>query len=327
MPYRVRSLVLIIVGIGLIAGLGVGGFFWYEKRNKPQEEGAPSFGRSFPKIDTSTIATHNQTIAQKSSIPPYYAIGGIMRSETGASSYAFDAQVEEAGRTSIFPLSGSSVRHGPIYREYRGIIAPVSLGELGRQDQIYLTYYANFESGMVMGVIGRLVQTSGTTILYLLDDPDLTGYRVSETMDFAVSDPSKYFGLSGKDPIELAQGNIVWGEFTPSVGKSGSTVPLSKLTLRSPPYRTARGVVGDVEMVSEGAVTFRLDSLPSTITADRDTIVYRHGANLPLPGSKEWESKNLGIAALKDGQEVSVFMYLAGDRWQALSIGIRGVAP
>lgn len=326
MPYRVRSLVLIIVGIGLITGLGIGGFFWYKSSKKPQE-GAPSIGRSFPKIDISKIATHNETIAQKPGIPLYYAITGIMRSETGASSYNFDAPVGDSRGPGVFPLTGSSVRHGPIYREYLGVIAPVSLGELGMQDKIYLTYYANFEKGVVMGVIGRLVQTSGTTLLYLLDDPDLTGYRVSETMDFAIRDPSQYFGLSGENPVELAEGNIVWGEFMPGAGKIGSTVPLSKLTVRTPPYRTARGVVGEVEMVSDTEVTFRLDSLPSMITADRDTIIYRHSANLPLPGSSDWQSKNLGIAALKDGQEVSVFMYLAGDHWQALSIGIRGVVP
>lgn len=326
MPYRVRSLVLIIVGIGLIAGLGVGGFFWYEKRNKPQE-GAPSVRRSFPKIDIAKIATHNQTIAQKPGIPPYYALSGIMRSETGAPSYNFDALVGDSGGTSVFPLTGSSVRHGPIYREYLGVIAPVSLGELGRQDQIYLTYYANFDEGVVMGIIGRLVQTSGTTILYLLDDPDLTGYRVSETMDFAIRDPSKYFGLGGEDPVELAEGNIVWGEFTSGVGKSGSTVLLSKLTVRTPPYRTIRGVTGTVEAVSDDARSFVLNTLPSLVTADTKTIIYRHETNLPLPGSNEWQRKNLGIAALKDGQDVSVFMYLAGDHWQALSIGIRGIAP
>lgn len=326
MPYRIRPLVLIAVGIVFVVGLGGAAFFWYEKGNKPQE-GASSIGRSFPKIDIAKIATHNETIAQKPGIPLYYAITGTMRPETGASSYNFEAPVGDSGGPGVFPLTGSSVRHGPIYREYLDVIAPVSLGELGMQDKIYLTYYADFEQGVVMGLIGRLVQTTGTTILYLLDDPDLTGYRVSETMDFAISDPSKYFGLSGENPVDLAEGNIVWGEFMPGAGKSGSTVPLSKLTVRTPPYRTARGVVGDVEMVSDNAITFRLDSLPSMITADRDTIIYRHSANLSLPGSSDWQSKNLGIAALKDGQEVSVFIYLAGDHWQALSIGIRGVAP
>ena len=80
-------------------------------------------------------------------------------------------------------------------------------------------------------------------------------------------------------------------------------------------------------MVSDDEITLHLDSLLSTITADRNTIIYQHGANLPLPGSSDWQSKNLGIAALKDGQEVSVFIYLAGDHWQALSVGIRGAAP
>ena len=158
----------------------------------------------------------------------------------------------------------------------------------------------------------------------MLDDPDDTGYRVSEEMAFAVYDPSQYFDLgSAATGVSLKPGDIVWGEFTPGIGSSGSIVALSSLTLRTPPYQTLRGTVFNVEAISDSAVNFRLNSSPVIISANGGTIIFKHEPNLPLPGSEEWKKRNLGVRALRDGQQVSLFMYLAGDHWQALSIDIR----
>lgn len=296
------------------------GFVFYKNRLFPQKtlETSP---RTFPQIDISKVATHNQNVRTKPDIPPYYAITGIMRQDTGAS-YTFESLGEDSAEKQFFPLNNLSVRYGPIYREYLGVVQPVSLGDLGREDKIYLTYYTNFEKGLVMGIIKRIDARSGTSVLYLLDDPDDTGYAVSEAMDFAISDPSQYFGYANTDVIQLKEGNILWGEFIPTAGRSSTTIALTKMVLHVPPYRVSRGVVGDIEMTSDRMITFRLDSLPSRVSADTNTIVYKHEQNLPPPGIENYKSRNLGLKAIGDGQEVSVFMFLAGDHWKALSIGI-----
>jgi hypothetical protein len=77
-----------------------------------------------------------------------------------------------------------------------------------------------------------------------------------------------------------------------------------------------------VEAITSDAITFFLDTLAAPMRADGTTIVYRYSENLPPPVAEEYRKQNLGSAVIRSGQYVSVFLFLAGDHWQAVSVGL-----
>ena len=316
--WKIGLFVFFIIAILVMAGLAV----WYVKYRSPQYT-TPSLQRPLPVVDLSAIITHNKTITQKASIPPYYVLSGNVQIGTGPS-YWFGFNYGEQEGETRYSLDAPSVRRGPIYREYRDRIQPTqSLSDLGKDDLIYLTYYTDLAQGLVMGIAQNVVHAKDAVEFRLLDDQGNTSYRVSGSAKFAVADPSGFFAIAGKTIADIGNGSIVWGSFDPIRKETlPGSITLNGITIRTPPYRAARGTVRDVEATSSDAVTLFLDSLGAPVSADATTIVYRHTENLPEPIVEEYRKQNLGAGAIRSGQYVSVFVYLAGDHWQALSVGL-----
>ena len=325
MPARWKTglFVFFILAIFVMAGWLV----WYLKNRTPQYA-TPSLPRPLPAIDLSTVITHNTTITQKAAIPPYYVLSGKVQIGTGPS-YWFGFNYGDPEGETRYSLDAASVRHGTVYKEYRDRTQSVpSLGELGNDDLIYLTYYTDLAQGLVMGIVQDVAHTKDMTEFRLLDDAENTRYRVSAAAKFAVGDPSGFFAIAGKTIADIRDGSIVWASFTPldsrgqARGNDKKDVLLTGITIRTPPYRSVRGAVRDVEAITSDAITFFLDTLAAPIRADGTTIVYRHTENLPSPVVEEYRKQSLGSAVIRSGQYVSVFLFLAGDHWQALSVGL-----
>ena len=91
-------------------------------------------------------------------------------------------------------------------------------------------------------------------------------------------------------------------------------------TLRAPPYRVLRGTIEDVETGS-GSVLFRVSTFPNQIRADTSTLIYSYN-DLPEMGVENYRKRNLPLLSIQNGKRIALYTYVAGDRWQALAVGL-----
>ena len=220
-----------------------------------------------------------------------------------------------------YPLDVTAVSRGSIYRSYQGAMQRITQVEsLGLEDEVYLTYYADYSAGRAYGIVERVEQSRNSVTVRFLEDPDEMRYTISTSITLMTYDPSLFFELNGKTVQDLAEGQIVWLTFPARTAKKGGVVSVSTATLRGPPYRVLRGTIEDVEVGGDG-VLFRLSAFPHQVRADATTLVYSY-TNLPEMGVENYRKRNLPLTSLQSGKRVALYTYVAGDRWQALAVGL-----
>lgn len=310
---------LFLVFILLLVGGAVVGGAWYfrnQRSSSTQTGDSRSFTYSFP---PQTILTYNNAAEKKSGVTPHYAISGTVVIGSGDSRYGLQP-TGESGQV-YYPLDVGTVTLGSIYRLYNGVVQRVPQVELlGMEDEIYLTYYADFSAGRVYGIIERVEGNRDSVTIRFLEDPDKTGYRIATSLALATYDPSLFFELKGKTMQDLAEGQTLWLTFPPRTAKKGGVVNATTATLRGPPYRVLRGTIEDVE-VGSGSVLFRLSTFPHQVRADGTTLIYSY-TDLPPMGVENYRKRNLPLSSLQTGKLVALYTYVAGDRWQALAVGL-----
>lgn len=270
-------------------------------------------------IPVQKILTYNNSVEQKIETPPHYAISGTVVIGSGDSRYG----LEPTGSTGevYYPLDITTVSLGSMYRFYDGKASRVPQVELlGVVDEMRLTYYADFSAGRAFGIIRRVERSGGNATVRFLDDPDDTRYAIATSLPLATNDPSQFFELNGRTIDDLAEGQILWLNFPPRSAKKGGIVNVNTVILRAPPTRMFRGVLQDVEVGSD-SMAFRISGFPHQVRADKESLVYSY-EDLPEMGVANYRARNLPLSTIQSGKRVVVYMYVAGDHWRALAVGL-----
>lgn len=313
--WKTGLFVFFVLALFLMAGWTV----WYlQIQRKPsiQTNTSRPLTYSFP---TQAILTYNNSIEKKSDVTPHYALSGTVIIGSGDSRYGLRL-TGESGLV-YYPLDVTAVARGSIYRSYKEAIQRIlQVESLGMEDEIYLTYYADYSAGRAYGIVERVERSGNSVTIRFLEDPDDTRYNISTSTELATYDPSLFFELNGKTVQDLAEGQIVWLTFPPRTAKNGTVVTVSTATLRGPPYRVLRGTVEDVEVGSD-SVLFHLSTFPHQIRADATTLVYSY-RDLPEMGVANYRKRNLPVTSIVSGKRVALYTYVAGDHWQALAVGL-----
>lgn len=312
-----KKLLLVFVVL-LFGGAVVAGVWYFRMQRKAsiQINTSKPLTYSFP---TQAILTYNNSIEKKSDVTPHYALSGTV--VIGSGDFQYGLRLTGESGLVYYPLDVTAVARGSIYRSYQGVIQRITQVEsLGMEDEVYLTYYADYGAGRAYGIVERVERSGNSVTIRFLEDPDETRYNISTSTELATYDPSLFFELNGKTVQDLAEGQIVWLTFPPRTAKNGAVVTVSTATLRGPPYRVLRGTIEDVEVGSD-SVLFRLSTFPHQIRADATTLVYSY-KDLPEMGVANYRKRNLPVTSIVSGKRVALYTYVAGDHWQALAVGL-----
>ncbi len=309
---------LVILTLLLLGGVVAGSIYYFNRQRSPSLLNNPNIPPAYS-IPLQRILIYNNSVEQKIETPPHYALSGTVVIGSGDSRYG----LQPTGSTGevYYPLDVTTISLGSMYRFYDGKASRVAQVELlGVVDEMRLTYYADFSAGRAFGIISRVERSGSSATVHFLDDPDDTRYAIATSLPLATNDPSQFFELNGRKIEDLAEGQILWLNFPARISKKGGVVNVHTVTLRAPPTRMFRGVLQDVEVGSE-SVAFRISGFPHQVRADKESLIYSY-EDLPEMGVANYRSRNLLFSTIQSGKRVVVYMYVAGDYWRALAVGL-----